>query len=449
MSSLQDEDNSQIDNLRKCQQFIWNATANGISVSLLPGLNSEANIVNTGYKSVPKADLKSFINRSQDSISGAREIQYRGQPKYLQTKATSGTSIVDLMSDPVNGEYFRGWLQYPTENARAQKKTNKDFPRPTKTNPYKHKIGYLSLPGEIRHKIMWFALFPGELFPSHKTQPVNLRGSRAFMPGCQLLATCRQAYLEGCESFYSFNTFHLPRGRLSTSIKYFASLKSEHQCLISRFCIDFSILDLTPSVMARIEQAYFENELDPWRVPLQSRAYDVVTPYVLYALRDLWVEKIIAVGKTLGIQRVELRGVPIALHDPGSGTHRTYNIATKALIMEGPGIARLLKPLDLVMSCKGWDSMYLLHDSQCRWDEKIHWLLDDMLSSIEFIVKAKLIKHEVNGRGGWEYFKEWLRNLENSPAEDCTYLQVGEELWNEKKGWHTGHRSQLAISFAK
>ena len=439
MSFLQDEYNSKIDNVRKCQQFISIAIANGITVSPPPGLNCEAHMADIAYKFAPEGG-QSFINRAQNLVADAREIQYRGKPKYLQAMATAETSQAYFGSGPLRGNYFGGSLQYPVQNARVPKKANKNVRRLMKAKAYKHKIGYLSLPGEIRNRIMGFALVPGDVFPTHKTKPINRRGSRAFMPGCHLLATCRQAYLEGYESFYSLNTFHLARGRLSASIKYFAGLRPEHQCRICRLCIDFSLLDLTPSVIDGIEQAHFENTLHPSWNTLENRGHHVVTRYVLEALRNLWIEKIIAVGKTLGIKRVELRGVPIALYDLGFGTHMGYNIASKALIMEGPGIARLLNPLDLVMSCRGWDSMFLLHDSQCRWDDKIRELLDDMLSSIEFIVTAKLLKHEVNGVGGWESFKYWLRHLAYTAAEEYTTLQVDEDLWDEKKGWHAGHR---------
>ena len=446
MLVYQDEDKSKIDYVRKLLQFRSNANANGITVSLPPGLRGQTCTVNTAFE-VPPADPKCLINHARELVVGAPEIQRRVEPKYLQTSATAETSMADVMSGPVHGNYLGGWLQYPTQNACGPKKIDKNVPQPIKAKAYKHKIGYLSLPGEIRNRIMWFALVPGEVFPSHKTQPRNQRGSRKYMPGCQLLATCRQVYLEGYESFYSLNAFHLPRGPLSASIKYFGSLKPEHQCLISRFCIDFSILDLTPSVITSIEEVLLGSKVCYTEMPSANREIGVVTRCILNALRDLWIEKIIAVGKTFGIKCVELRRIPVVLHDL-FGAHMPYTIARKALIMEGPGIASRLNPLDLVMSRNGWDSLYFVQDSRCRWDDKILWLLEEMLMDVELIITATLIHHEADKDGGWEQFKHWLRHIDNSASEECTCSQVDEEFWNEEKGWHAGHRSRGPMPFA-
>ena len=443
MYSSQDEDKPNIDDVQKLQQFRSNAIANGINVSLPPGLRRQAYNVDTTYN-LSREDFKCFINHAPELMMSVPEIQRRAKPKYLQTSATAETSMADVMSDPVHGDYLSAWLQYPPQNAWGSRKTDKDVPPTRGAGAYKDKIGYLSLPGEIRNRIMWFALVPGDVFPSHESRPSNRRGSRASLPACQLIATCRQAYLEGHESFYSHNTFHLAPGRLSASIKYFASLRPEHQCLISSFCIDFSILDLAPSVIDEIEQAY-QKKLRPGGKPLESHGRHLVTQYVLETLRSVWIEKIVAIGKTLGIKRVELRRISIALPDlldVHLPPYKRYNIVKKALIMEGPGIASLLNPLDLVMSRKGWDSMYLLHDSHCRWDDKIQLLLDDMLSRAESVITARLVNFEVDGVGGWGYFKEWLRHLENCATEEYTYSQVDEDLWNKKRGWHAGRRSQ-------
>ena len=54
-----------------------------------------------------------------------------------------------------------------------------------------------------------------EIHFSKKTQPVDYDGVPLFVPGCQLLATCKTAYLEGHEMFFTRNTFHLARGPIS------------------------------------------------------------------------------------------------------------------------------------------------------------------------------------------------------------------------------------------
>ena len=130
----------------------------------------------------------------------------------------------------------------------------------------KPKVGFLSLPGEIRNKIMDYALVPGEIYLSTKCQPIDIHSktkTRLFVPGCQLLATCKQAYLEGHESFYGLNNFHLAHGPLFVSMNYFASLNARHQDLIKHVTIDLSVVDLTWPVLERIEAAFRENERKP------------------------------------------------------------------------------------------------------------------------------------------------------------------------------------------
>ena len=94
--------------------------------------------------------------------------------------------------------------------------------------------------------IAQYALVPGCIYPSVKSQLVNYREEKLFAHGCQLLATCRQVYLEGFRIFYGRNTFHLAPGPLSASTQYFAKLNPVHGNLIERVSIDFSINNLTP-----------------------------------------------------------------------------------------------------------------------------------------------------------------------------------------------------------
>ncbi|KAG7002439.1 hypothetical protein G7Y79_00027g061310 [Physcia stellaris] len=152
----------------------------------------------------------------------------------------------------------------------------------------KAKIAYMDLPGEIRNRIMDFALVPGHIYFSTKSQPIDCKNSPIFVPACQLLATCRQAYNEGYVSFYNRNVFHLAPGPFLASAEYFLRLRWKHQHLIGKISIEMSVIDLTPSVLKTIEIAFYQNQ----RQSIARADNALVVCYIMNALRDLWTEKI-------------------------------------------------------------------------------------------------------------------------------------------------------------
>ena len=80
----------------------------------------------------------------------------------------------------------------------------------------KEKIGFFSLPAELRNKIIDLVLVPGVVYlwlpPWATLKPLmaNTSTRGRFRIGAQLLATNRQAYTEGRAKYYSMNRFHLP-----------------------------------------------------------------------------------------------------------------------------------------------------------------------------------------------------------------------------------------------
>lgn len=96
-----------------------------------------------------------------DSAKGAREIQHMGNSKYLQATPTAKIPLANLGYSPVYGNYLGGSLQHTSH--RAPRETKNDRARLMKVKAYTLKTGYSSLPGEIRNRVMWFALVPGEV----------------------------------------------------------------------------------------------------------------------------------------------------------------------------------------------------------------------------------------------------------------------------------------------
>lgn len=186
--------------------------------------------------------------------------------------------------------------------------------KPKKT---KYEVGYLSLPGELRNKIMSLILLPGNIYlPASRyalqdryilPRPVDMFGDfdhdvafyghsyrglyggsenhvqthRCFLifatcdelhysclapkaiqsmlapreplPAFQLLAASRQIRDESQAMFWSRNTFYLPRGPLAHTQFYFGNVLLQHKALISSIGIQFSLLDLTEEVLAAVE----------------------------------------------------------------------------------------------------------------------------------------------------------------------------------------------------
>ena len=107
------------------------------------------------------------------------------------------------------------------------------------------KRGYFFFPPEIRNEIMRYILLPGDIYL--KSHPIlGAAGSNYHRKkyGCQFLATCSQAYREGHELYYSFNTFHLPPGPDSWIVQVFQSVQLKHRGMIQYLALNCSIYDL-------------------------------------------------------------------------------------------------------------------------------------------------------------------------------------------------------------
>ena len=107
------------------------------------------------------------------------------------------------------------------------------------------KRGYFFFPPEIRNQIMDLVLVPGDIYlrprPIIGCSRSNFHRKRY---GFQLLATCRQAYKEGHELYYTSNTFNLPSGRDHWSEQLFILVQPKHRIMIQYLAINCSIYDI-------------------------------------------------------------------------------------------------------------------------------------------------------------------------------------------------------------
>ena len=117
------------------------------------------------------------------------------------------------------------------------------------------KLSYFSLPGEVRNKIMGYVLVgdqPNSYDPvlEAPTRSQDTAARVHFRLGVQLIATCKQAYIEGHGLFYSNNTFHLPP---KMPFLWPERLQAKHKSMIKRISITIGLVELTPSMLSQVE----------------------------------------------------------------------------------------------------------------------------------------------------------------------------------------------------
>ena len=196
------------------------------------------------------------------------------------------------------------------------------------------RIGYLSLPAEIRIQIMEYILMPGHIKYRKPSSPVAFKEARdsksswetlatvlrvllkprtdllcSIVKGTivglvapffqaeakskprfnhcpQLLATCRQVYNEGRHMFYEINVFHLPPGGLEDTIEWYHNLQPDNRALIKHVQIIMSTVDLTPFVLQGFKA---------WELTQRVLHYKYFTPHqriAEYLYLNVWKRKI-------------------------------------------------------------------------------------------------------------------------------------------------------------
>ena len=277
------------------------------------------------------------------------------------------------------------------------------------------KTPYISLPAEIRNRIMDYALAPGDVYLATKADPANWTGSKASTSGCegptsgcQMLATCKQIYMEGHEVFYAGNNFHLPAGPIKGFLNWYEALRPEHRDLIRSVTIDMSILDLTPSVLEQCEATYQERFNESIAQPSFTETIFDTVEIVLNTLRELWVQKMAEVYRMQAFRFMKL--VALALGDP---TFRRKSLLPVSVIyLKGDDVVRFLRPVN------AWTQLPLefqhdLFSYYDGWDENVEHMVRSNLEFVRREIIRQLDDLAASKQDfGWPKFKRWMRNFE-------------------------------------
>lgn len=192
---------------------------------------------------------------------------------------------------------------------------------------------YLSLPAQIRNKIIKYVLLPGDIhIRAAKKNGVKAKvyrvwdelrrfpnggGDREFlkppppMPGFQILATCKSIYGLYHERFYALNTFFLPPGPLDETLKhFFKHLQPEHVNMISRVGIRLGVEDLTPAGFKDVED--FMSRVRRCSLAGERRVGREWADTVHLRLLHIWYEKLAFLRKIRGLKMVKVVAVGVA-----------------------------------------------------------------------------------------------------------------------------------------
>lgn len=162
------------------------------------------------------------------------------------------------------------------------------------------KLSYFSLPGEVRNKIMDLVLVHGDVYPhTSVSEPSicsrDIAASFKSYPGIQLIATCKQAYHEGHELFYSLNTFHLLP---SMTFEWSDRLQAKHKAMIKRISITVGVDELTTPMISQIEAMVPKENLRKDRSVLYSAVAEI--------LNNAWKSKMTHVAAWTSLEEIEL-----------------------------------------------------------------------------------------------------------------------------------------------
>ena len=194
-----------------------------------------------------------------------------------------------------------------------------------------HRVGYLSLPGEIRNPIMMLALVPGDIYLPPTRYSSNSQSTpwpqltsdedyeaaseqsqiivqswfnRKPQPSWTLLATCKQIYFEGRSLPYSLNVFHLAPGNLLSSLSRFVKMNPLNFGSIRKVCIDLSFADLDLATIKLVEVECRDTE-SPALPPNRKKRH--IRRHITQKLRNIWASKLAHVRDIKHLDEVTLR----------------------------------------------------------------------------------------------------------------------------------------------
>ncbi|KAI4113195.1 MAG: hypothetical protein LQ338_008219 [Usnochroma carphineum] len=143
-------------------------------------------------------------------------------------------------------------------------------------------------------------------------KPTICRSTADVAP--HFLSVCRTAYEEGHPLFYSQNTFQIPPGPLSVTKQYFDGLQPEHRRLIRKVVLNISLVDLTVETMDAIESQLRARDVARGRLPHDGSVDDWVAP-IVYNIISVWRSKIAWLRDWTWLGEVSICSFPIRSSD--------------------------------------------------------------------------------------------------------------------------------------
>ena len=198
-----------------------------------------------------------------------------------------------------------------------------------------------------------------------------------------LLAASSQTYQESCWSYWSQNTFYLPRGPVQHTQLFWDFVTPEHKALVRSIGIRFSLADLTPAVVDFIEHdARVWAQRDGHTINTLEDVPDIYWRHHIRGnIRHSWENKLHWISKWEGLDeiRLETPGQEVMVI-PGSEVRK---LASGAPILPGHLRARELN----------------IRDEEVR-----HFIVRAIIDSSAF--SSGLIMS-----GGWRLFKKTIGEM--------------------------------------
>lgn len=208
---------------------------------------------------------------------------------------------------------------------------------------------------------------------------ISEKGSEC-RPVPQLLATCKQTYLEGHGLFYTLNTFYLPRGPTRHTYSYFKTLQQQHKLLMRSIGIRFGLGDLITEdfriVEARVKAHpyYRNNNATLWA--------DHIAPLAMHS----FTRKLVFVRTFTTLEHVRIE------------------TGYAALDLDGTHLKQSLGEVTMYQGNTYWSS-YDSFNSVCSQDVR-------RLAGQAYYQLRNTLEHRIT-HFGWPTTKVWLQNGAN------------------------------------
>ena len=270
---------------------------------------------------------------------------------------------------------------------------------------------------------MSLALTGGHVHLRSKSYSVKLRSHRppeitsnASSPAVNFLATCQQAYKEGHKMYYSENTFHMPPGSLEEMTLLLNNIRPECLAMMKHVELNFSLLDLTPSVLKEVEanlaktgdKVPYDRQWQTWRLPIPKNA--IYLKLLKDSLRCLWDGKLLVARSSFS--NLEDLRIRFFAHFSGGGSN-------SVLILQGRNADGLIG----AHPAMGKDTFDARSDLDLM--DSYEKFTGDVAAVAQAMVTSRVLEK------GWRNFKSWLspESMFALEQEWKGFMEVRSQQW--------------------